>query len=73
VAELPRQTYGDGVYFDGETIRMDIVELLRSKGIEPTPEAVEISARNLQKAAAELGLASEIVESAVDLRRPDDA
>jgi hypothetical protein len=55
-----------GIYYDGDTLRFDVVEILRAKGIEPTPQAIEISARNLQKAAAELGLPSEVTERPIE-------
>lgn len=50
-----------GVYDDGAGgLRFDVSELLRDRGIEPTPEAVEQAARLLEQAAAELGLPSKV-------------
>jgi hypothetical protein len=68
--QLPRQSNEDprgrrvqpGVYDRDGVLHFDVAELLRDRGIEPTPEAVEISARNLQKAASELGLPTEVVD-----------
>lgn len=50
-------TYQPGISEDGHGgLRFDVVEILRSKGIEPTPEAIEQATAGLAKAAAELGL-----------------
>lgn len=48
--------YQPGISEDGDSLRFDVAEILRSKGIEPTPAAIEQAARMLAKACADLKL-----------------